>query len=100
MGGDQYRLIGVRGIGAGQVADDVVDLVRLAVFSLLDAEALEIAAVVAGGCEAGVCEFAGDVGGCFFELRGAQSASFHFGGGEMVHVLFQAFSGKDRGEFG
>ena len=100
MGGDQDGLVGVRRVGAGQVADDVVYLVRLPVFALLDAEALEIAAVVAGGCEAGAGEFAGDVGGRFFELRGAEPAAFHFGGGEVVHVLFQAFSGEDRGEFG
>ena len=35
----------------------------------VDREGLEIAAVVAGGCEAGVGELAGYVGGCLFQLR-------------------------------
>ena len=68
VGGNQYGLVFVRGVGPGQVADDVVDPVRLAVFAFVDREALEIAAVVAGGCKAGVGEFGGDVGGRFFQL--------------------------------
>ena len=69
MGGNQYGLVRIRRIGPGQVTDDVVYPMRLPVFPLLDRETLEITAIVTGGCKAGVCKFAGYIGGGLFQLR-------------------------------
>ena len=100
VGSNQYGLVRIGRIGPGQVTDDVVYPMRLPVFALINRKTLEIAAIVTGGCKAGVCKFAGDVGGRLLQLRGAQPAAFHLGRGKIVDVLFQPFLGKDRREFG
>ena len=49
VGGNQYGLVRIRGIGPGQVTDDVVYPMGLPVFPLLDGKTLEIVAIVTGG---------------------------------------------------